>query len=100
MDEADLVLSFGYDADVKAVAAAVPAGCQSMLMSATLTSEVDALKGQMLHNPVLVKVEDGDATTEGNLKQFYVKYVRRLLLFFVLGFAYCVTCNIAYCCFV
>lgn len=38
IDEADLVLSFGYDDDVKAVAAALPAGTQAMLMSATLTA--------------------------------------------------------------
>ena len=38
VDEADLVFSFGYEDDLRAVAAALPAGTQAMLMSATLTA--------------------------------------------------------------
>jgi ATP-dependent RNA helicase DDX56/DBP9 len=107
VDEADLVLSFGYEADVQAVAAAAPSGCQALLMSATLTAvrttcfthyvftvlscllsrasvesqigwrvqEVESLSGIVLHNPVVVKIEDGDASSENNLKQFVARCV-------------------------
>lgn len=49
MDEADLILSFGYDEDVKAVVAHLPRIYQGMLMSATLSPELDDLKRIVLH---------------------------------------------------
>lgn len=52
MDEADLILSFGYDEDVKAVVAQLPRIYQGMLMSATLSPELDDLKRIVLHRCV------------------------------------------------
>lgn len=52
IDEADLVLSYGYDAAIRTISEAAPTACQAFLMSATLTAEVDALKKLVLHNPV------------------------------------------------
>jgi ATP-dependent RNA helicase DDX56/DBP9 len=49
MDEADLILSFGYDDDVKAVVASLPRIYQGMLMSATLSPELESLKRVVLH---------------------------------------------------
>lgn len=49
IDEADLVLSFGYDEDVRAVVAQLPRIYQGLLMSATLSPELDDLKRVVLH---------------------------------------------------
>ena len=35
LDEADLLLSFGHEDDIGAIAAKLPRGCQCMLVSAT-----------------------------------------------------------------
>lgn len=49
IDEADLVLSFGYDEDVRAVVSCLPRIYQGLLMSATLSPELDDLKRVVLH---------------------------------------------------
>ena len=49
MDEADLILSFGYDEDVKSIVDALPRIYQGLLMSATLSPELDDLKRVVLH---------------------------------------------------
>lgn len=73
IDEADLVLSYGYEDDMHALSKAVPRGVQTFLMSATLTSEVDALKGLFCRNPAILKLTEKE--DEGsNISQFVVKY--------------------------
>ncbi|KZZ95223.1 ATP-dependent RNA helicase DBP9 [Ascosphaera apis ARSEF 7405] len=72
IDEADLVLSYGYEDDIKALEKAVPRGVQTMLMSATLTSEVDTLKGLFCRNPVTLKLEEKEDEGE-SISQFAVK---------------------------
>merc|ERR1712226_1610926 len=47
----------------------MPSTYQAMLVSATLSSDVDELKGLMLHKPVLLKLEEPRVT--GKLSQFY-----------------------------
>lgn len=72
LDEADLVLSYGYDEDLENISRAIPKGVQAIMMSATLTAEVDTLKGIFCRNPKLLNLEEKDAEGEG-VKQFYVK---------------------------
>lgn len=72
IDEADLILSYGYDNDLQNVARLVPKGVQTMLMSATLTTEVDALKGLFCRNPVLLELEEAEDEGEG-VSQYVVK---------------------------
>ncbi|KAG2413537.1 hypothetical protein HFD88_002726 [Aspergillus terreus] len=72
IDEADLVLSYGYDEDINALAKAIPRGVQTFLMSATLTAEVDTLKGLFCRSPVILKLEDKDDQGSG-VSQFVVK---------------------------
>ncbi|KAK1816845.1 ATP-dependent DNA/RNA helicase [Friedmanniomyces endolithicus] len=43
IDEADLVLSYGYEDDLQSLAAALPPGVQKLMMSATLRTEIDTL---------------------------------------------------------
>jgi len=72
IDEADLVLSYGYDEDLESISKAIPKGVQTIMMSATLTDEVDTLKSLFCRNPKLLDLEEPDAEGEG-VKQFVVK---------------------------
>ncbi|RKP34712.1 P-loop containing nucleoside triphosphate hydrolase protein, partial [Dimargaris cristalligena] len=58
IDEADLVFSYGMVDDIKAIVAHLPKIYQSILMSATLTQEIQDLQQLMLRNPVVLKVQD------------------------------------------
>jgi ATP-dependent RNA helicase DDX56/DBP9 len=72
IDEADLVLSYGYDEEINALAKAIPRGAQTFLMSATLTSEVDTLKDLYCRNPVILKLEEKEEKGAG-VSQFIVR---------------------------
>ncbi|KAK2787877.1 ATP-dependent DNA/RNA helicase [Onygenales sp. PD_12] len=72
IDEADLVLSYGYEEDMQSLAKAAPRGVQTFLMSATLTSEVDTLKGLFCRNPVILKLEEKEDEGAG-ISQFAVR---------------------------
>jgi ATP-dependent RNA helicase DDX56/DBP9 len=54
IDEADLVLSYGHDEDIRQIFSGtyLPKVFQSFLMSATMTEDVQVLKGLALRNPV------------------------------------------------
>jgi ATP-dependent RNA helicase DDX56/DBP9 len=71
VDEADLVLSFGYRQDLDEIVRALPRIYQGMLLSATLSPELDSLKQILLHSPVTVRLEQ-EEVQRGQLKQFYV----------------------------
>lgn len=73
LDEADLVLSYGYDDDLQSIAAAIPKGIQTVLMSATLSTEVDTLKGLFCRNPTVLDLGDKEAEEGDGLTQFVVK---------------------------
>jgi ATP-dependent RNA helicase DDX56/DBP9 len=75
VDEADLILSFGYSNDITEIVKSLPRIYQGMLMSATLMPELESLKKVLLHTPVILKLEqESEATgaSAGQLKQFYV----------------------------
>ncbi|POS78869.1 ATP-dependent RNA helicase DBP9 [Diaporthe helianthi] len=72
LDEADLVLSYGYDEDLQNVARSVPNGLQTILMSATLTTDVETVKGLFCRDPTILDLQEPDAEGEG-VSQFYVK---------------------------
>lgn len=71
IDEADLVLSYGYDQDLETVAKAIPQGVQTFLMSATLTTETETLKGLFCRNPAVLEFEE--AAEESRISQYVVK---------------------------
>ena len=56
IDEADLILSYGHDGDIRQIfrGGFLPQVFQSFLMSATMTEDVELLKGLALRNPVCV----------------------------------------------
>lgn len=75
IDEADLVLSYGYEDDLQAVSKALPKGLQTFLMSATLTTEVETLKTLFCRNPAILRLEEDAEEDGGGVSQFCVKYV-------------------------
>uniref|UniRef100_A0A7R9UC43 RNA helicase n=1 Tax=Pinguiococcus pyrenoidosus TaxID=172671 RepID=A0A7R9UC43_9STRA len=83
VDEADLVLSFGYVDDVNRVCASLPKICQGFLMSATLNEELQRLKRVVLHSPVVLKLHEGPQ--DGRLAQYFVDVLPgdKLLLIYV-----------------
>lgn len=73
IDEADLVLSYGYDEDLQTLSKVIPKGLQTFLMSATLTTDVDTLKGLFCRNPVVVDFQEKESEG-GGVSQYVVKY--------------------------
>ncbi|KAK0531169.1 Rho GTPase-activating protein, partial [Tilletia horrida] len=97
IDEADLILSYGHDADLRALLAspAFSRTFQSFLMSATMTKDVSILKGLVMRKPVVLNLPDhqavtahasADGTVTNPLSQFYVylSEVDKFLLLFVI----------------
>jgi ATP-dependent RNA helicase DDX56/DBP9 len=68
-----LVLSYGYDEDLQNVAKIMPKGVQTILMSATLTSEVDTLKRLFCRDPVILELDETEEEGDG-VSQYVVKY--------------------------
>ncbi|KAF2114181.1 P-loop containing nucleoside triphosphate hydrolase protein [Lophiotrema nucula] len=58
VDEGDLVLGYGFQEDLERLAGVVPRGTQIFLMSATLSTELDSLKGLFARDPVLLNLDD------------------------------------------
>ena len=85
IDEADLVLSYGYENDMQTISQSLPRGIQSFLMSATLTSDVDSLKSTFCRDPVTIKIEDKE-DTKSQTTQYIVKCGEdeKFLLIFVI----------------
>ena len=71
IDEADLILSFGYSGDVQTITAKLPKIFQGIFMSATLSPELEKFKKIVLHNPAVLKLEEAQGS--GNLLQFTLR---------------------------
>jgi ATP-dependent RNA helicase DDX56/DBP9 len=71
IDEADLVLSYGYKQDIQVILNQLPKILHTILTSATLSSELDKFKKVILHNPAILKLEE--PKSEGSLLQFYLE---------------------------
>lgn len=72
IDEADLVLSFGYEDDLRKILSFLPKIYQSFLMSATFTKEIEQLTALVLRKPAILALEDTKEETE-SLTQYVVK---------------------------
>ena len=74
VDEADLVMSYGYEEDFRALVAMLPtSGVQAFLASATLTTEVDELKALFCQNPVIIDLQDEERDEKATVSQYAVK---------------------------
>ncbi|KAF4570114.1 ATP-dependent DNA/RNA helicase [Pleurotus pulmonarius] len=87
IDEADLILSYGHDDDVRQIfnGGYLPKVFQSFLMSATMTEDVEILKGLALRNPAILRLEE-DEDEAANLSQYVVRCseVDKFLLTYVI----------------
>ena len=71
VDEADLLLSYGYGDDLAEIGSALPPAVQTLLLSATITPDLDSIRSLFLHNPETIDYEDDGGTgTARQLKQF------------------------------
>ena len=70
IDEADLVLSYGYQQDVHVITSAMPKIFQGLIMSATLSAELDKFKKLVLHNPAILRLEEPKGAS--NMLQYYL----------------------------
>lgn len=85
IDEADLILSYGYDEEIDKIIKHLPKIHQSFLMSATLSPDVEKLKSLILRNPAILKLEESEE--EQLLSQYYVRCPEEekfLLMYFML----------------
>ena len=82
LDEADRMLDMGFIHDVKKVLAALPAKRQTLLFSATMPREIEALAKSMLRDPVTVKVDPVTSTVAAIEQSVYLvdKKNKKLLL--------------------
>ena len=72
VDEADLMLSYGYEDDIQAIADALPKGVQAVLMSATLKEELGKLQKLFSKDPVVLSLDDEEKDS-GTVAQYVVK---------------------------
>lgn len=78
LDEADLILSFGFQSDLDSLVPHLPKLFQTLLFSATLSDDLDSLKALLLHSPALIRIDDEvdehlDALPQGRtLKQYSI----------------------------
>ncbi|KAI9250015.1 P-loop containing nucleoside triphosphate hydrolase protein, partial [Sporodiniella umbellata] len=70
IDEADLVLSFGYTDDLRKILTHLPKIYQTFLMSATFTQEIQELTTLVLRKPAVLSLEEEEANT---LMQYVVE---------------------------
>ncbi|KAI0200793.1 ATP-dependent RNA helicase DBP9 [Astrocystis sublimbata] len=72
IDESDLVLSYGYEDDLTTLSSSIPKGVQTVLTSATLTSDVDRLKNRFCKNSTVLDLNEPEAEGEG-ITQYVVE---------------------------
>ncbi|KAL5021816.1 hypothetical protein ScPMuIL_000971 [Solemya velum] len=73
IDEADLVFSFGYEQDIQRLIGFLPKIYQAILTSATLSTDVRSLKMMVLHNAVILKLDESSLPEPSQLIQYHLK---------------------------
>lgn len=72
IDEGDLILSYGHEKEIELLTQYIPQSIQTMLISATLSSEIDVLKQLVLRNPVVIKLSLKETQDASQLKNYYI----------------------------
>ena len=71
LDEADEMLSRGFEDQIYEIFQYVPKTCQTVLMSATMPPEALEMTENFMDNPIKILVQNEELTLEG-IKQFYI----------------------------
>jgi ATP-dependent RNA helicase RhlE len=64
LDEADTMLDMGFIHDVKKIISYIPVTRQTLLLSATMPTEVNNLANTFLKNPITIKINSASPTVE------------------------------------
>lgn len=72
IDEADLVLSFGYEDDIRKLVTYLPNSYQSFVTSATFSDDLKSLKNLVLKNPVTLQLRESALPQNDRLTQYHV----------------------------
>lgn len=75
IDEADLVLSYGYEEDLQSLASILPSGVQTIMMSATLRTETSTLTALFCKSgePTILDLSAEEAAEKPTLSQYIVR---------------------------
>ena len=71
IDEADEILSFSFQDQVREIISTIPKDAQLCLFSATLPDELFELTDKLTNNPVKILLNEDNITLEG-IKQYYI----------------------------
>ncbi|KAE9416144.1 hypothetical protein Angca_007718, partial [Angiostrongylus cantonensis] len=73
LDEADLLLSFGYEQEMSFIKESLPSKYQCIMTSATVTDDMSALKALFMTGPVFtIKLKEGDLPDVDQLAQYQI----------------------------
>jgi len=85
LDEADKLLQFGFEEEMKDIFTRLPQKRQNLLFSATLSDNVKNINQILLHNPLVIKIEpERDAVELINQTVYAVAEERKGPLLFML----------------
>eukprot|EP00002_Diphylleia_rotans_P038693 TRINITY_DN8840_c0_g1_i2.p1 TRINITY_DN8840_c0_g1~~TRINITY_DN8840_c0_g1_i2.p1 ORF type:complete len:648 (+),score=161.65 TRINITY_DN8840_c0_g1_i2:43-1986(+) len=70
IDEADLVLSYGYEEDIRKILLELPKTYQAYIISATLSQEIENLKRLVLKNPEVIVVDEEAVLEKPRIAQY------------------------------
>ena len=71
LDEADEMLSRGFEDQIYEIFQYIPRSCQTVLMSATMPPEALKMTEKFMENPIKILVQNEELTLEG-IKQFFI----------------------------
>ncbi|SFJ25304.1 DEAD/DEAH box helicase [Thermoflavimicrobium dichotomicum] len=72
LDEADEMLQMGFIEDIEEILSEIPAQRQTLLFSATMPKDIQALANKFMVNPMVVKIKSKEATMP-NIEQHYIE---------------------------